>query len=302
MIIYKATNIINGKCYIGQTIRSLKDRINQHIIVKNNKSRTYFHNTLNKHGIESFIWEVIEECDSKEELDEMEFHYIKQYKSYWKDNGYNLTHGGDGRYDFITSEETRKKLSIANKGKKRSKETRKKLSISKMGDKNSFYGKHHSEETKRKISEALKGENNPNYGKKLSEEHKKSISETLKGRKLSEETKRKISEAGKGRTFLPETIEKFKLLNSGKNNPMYGHKYTKEELEERSKKKWIAYHKDGRKEVIKVMSLWCKEKNISRSTIKRTLKTRKYCKRGWKIEKWVILVKAEHLKGKYLEV
>ena len=40
MIIYKATNIINGKCYIGQTIRSLKDRINQHIIVKNNKSRT----------------------------------------------------------------------------------------------------------------------------------------------------------------------------------------------------------------------------------------------------------------------
>ena len=76
------------------------------------------------------------------------------------------------------SEETRKKLSEANKGKQ-------------LGKDNQFYGKKHSEETKKKMAEA-------NKGKKMSEESKKKNSEAHIGKHPSEETKKKLREAKKG--------------------------------------------------------------------------------------------------------
>ena len=96
------------------------------------------------------------------------------------------------------SEESRKKISEANKGKHLSEDTRKKLSESLNGENNPMFGKHHSEETRKKMSEATKG-------KHLSEETRKKISEKLKGEKCyifgkhhSEETRKKIGEARKG--------------------------------------------------------------------------------------------------------
>jgi hypothetical protein len=88
---------------------------------------------------------------------------------------YNKTDGGEGVSGRIQSDETRKKISDSNKGKRR--------------------GKKHSEESKRKISEARKG-------KPRSEETKRKMSESTKGRKgkpHSEETKRKISERKKSK-------------------------------------------------------------------------------------------------------
>jgi hypothetical protein len=75
----------------------------------------------------------------------------------------NKTYGGDGISGYVFSEETKKKLSEAHKGKT------------------------HSEESKRKMSEV-------NKGKTLSEEHKRKISEAKKGKTFSEESKRKMSE------------------------------------------------------------------------------------------------------------
>ena len=87
-------------------------------------------------------------------------------------------------------------------GKHRSEETKKKLSEANKGEKNPFYGKHHTEESKKKLSEANKGKHlgkdNPFYGKRHSDELKKKLSEINKGKKLSEETKKKLSEAKKG--------------------------------------------------------------------------------------------------------
>lgn len=86
------------------------------------------------------------------------------------------------------SEEAKKKVSEALKGKKRapcSEETKKKISEANKGKNKgnqAFKGKHHSEETKRKLSEANKGKNNAFYGKQHSEETKKKLSEALKGR------------------------------------------------------------------------------------------------------------------------
>ena len=86
------------------------------------------------------------------------------------------------------SEETKRKMSLAQKGKHRdpcSEETKQKLREINLGKKL-------SEETKKKISEAISGEKNGNYGKKFSDEHKKKLSEAKKGKKLSSKHRQKI--------------------------------------------------------------------------------------------------------------
>lgn len=83
----------------------------------------------------------------------------------------------------------------------------------KIGEANK--GKTHSEETKRKLSEASKGNQNCK-GNKLSEEQKRKLSEINKGKVLSEETKRKISESNKGRKMSEEHKKKLCELRTGK--------------------------------------------------------------------------------------
>ncbi len=155
MIIYKATNTNNGKCYIGQTINSLKQRVIGHKHGSSSKGYTYhFYNAIRKYGWDNFIWEVIDDtCQTKDELDEMEFHYIKQYNSL--DDGYNLTEGGD--INPMSNPDTRKKASITKTGTTRSVESRKKQSNTMQGEGNHFYGKSHSDESRRKISENTQG-------------------------------------------------------------------------------------------------------------------------------------------------
>lgn len=109
----------------------------------------HFHSAIKKYGPESFSWEILCECLSKDELDEKEKYYIKKYDTIGP-KGYNLTVGGEGSWGFKHSRETIKKLSDMNKGKVVTEETRKKMS-------NSFTGRKHSEETKRKMSESRKG-------------------------------------------------------------------------------------------------------------------------------------------------
>lgn len=89
-IIYKITNKVNGKSYIGQTRYTLEFRWRQHIHKKDN---TYFHNAIKKYGFENFTLEILEECPVSN-LNEREIFYIAKYNTF-KD-GYNLTIGGDG--------------------------------------------------------------------------------------------------------------------------------------------------------------------------------------------------------------
>jgi len=100
-IIYKCTNIVNGKIYIGQTINTLEKRIIGHIHNIKHKSN-YFHNALNKYGQKNFIWEIIDEAFSKDELDLKEIRWIKYYNSFGE-NGYNLTSGGSDNFKVSKS-------------------------------------------------------------------------------------------------------------------------------------------------------------------------------------------------------
>ena len=136
-IIYKVTCLVNSKVYIGQTIYSLDRRRRCHLerLNKEVKYRPMFHKALLKHGIENFTWEIIERCETKLELDEMEFHYIMQYDSF--KNGYNMTMGGEGTVGRKQTEASKKLISLHKKGKKMSEATKLKWALQRRGVKKS---------------------------------------------------------------------------------------------------------------------------------------------------------------------
>jgi len=162
-VIYKATNKVNGKVYIGQTIVGLAKRKEGHVNDSlANRDNNYFHNAISRYGKDNFTWEVLEKCCSKQELDEMEFHYIKQFDSF--ENGYNLTLGGGGMLGYKITEEHRENLSKSHMGYKHTKQQRAKIS-------KALTGRSCSVETRKKLSVAKIGSKNPMYGKTGKDSH-----------------------------------------------------------------------------------------------------------------------------------
>lgn len=101
-IVYRATNKINGKMYIGITCRKLKERIKDHVYEAQNKNcTTYnvpFKRAIRKYGINNFDFDVLEENISEQQISEKEIYYIKKFNTYCmyaNSNGYNATTGGE---------------------------------------------------------------------------------------------------------------------------------------------------------------------------------------------------------------
>lgn len=125
MIIYKITNKINGKIYIGQTVNTLNHRWNQHIRETFSiKKRTYFHNAIAKYGVDAFIVEVIEEVDTVEKMNEREVYWISFYQSNDKRYGYNIDAGG---HNSRRAESTKQKIGETTKEKWQNPEMRQKM-------------------------------------------------------------------------------------------------------------------------------------------------------------------------------
>ena len=105
--IYKITNQINGKVYIGQS-NDIQRRWQEH---KNPSkflsSKKKLYEAFKEYGIENFSFEVLEEC-SREELDEKEIYYIEYYDSF--NDGYNLTTGGQGNNFRKTNKDITKEI------------------------------------------------------------------------------------------------------------------------------------------------------------------------------------------------
>ena len=81
MIIYKATNKHNGKCYIGQTVFTLSERRSQHLREAQSGKGFRFHAAIRKYGEDAFLWEVIDEADDPIVLSQLEGYWIEFYNS-----------------------------------------------------------------------------------------------------------------------------------------------------------------------------------------------------------------------------
>jgi len=125
--VYKITNTINNKVYIGQTTKSISERFSQHkytaqrIVTDPNlpKDNRRFHMpiaiAMAKHGIENFNIEIVEECHP-EQLDEKEIYWIQFYQSYDMKFGYNATLGGSLTKNYITKEKADEIIRKFNEG------------------------------------------------------------------------------------------------------------------------------------------------------------------------------------------
>lgn len=112
--IYKITNTLNGKAYVGKTRQSFKRRITEHKR-DSSKGRPGIDAAIAKYGWANFTAEIIEVCPV-EMLNEREIYWIKKLGTKVP-NGYNITDGGDGGRGHSPSAETRAKLSKALKGR-----------------------------------------------------------------------------------------------------------------------------------------------------------------------------------------
>lgn len=194
-IVYKITNNLNGKCYIGQTYNHINKRIRKHISCSLNNPKCKIDKTIAKYDYINFKYEIIDFADSLNELNEKEIYWIKFYNSLVP-NGYNLSSGGR---NHITTNDTKEKLRFINKGKIVSDETKQKIIKSTTGNNNHFFGKKHSDESKKKMSMYQKG-------KIISLESRKKMSLSQKGRIHSEETKKKMSLSAKNKPLKEKQI------------------------------------------------------------------------------------------------
>ena len=141
-VIYKITNIINNKIYIGQTI-NLKNRIKDYKNKKPNKAKNKYHMiyVINKFKFENFEFTIIDSADSKEELLKKEIYYISKFDSTNEKIGYNRKAGGKGG---CMNKKSKKKMSISSTGHKHTEATKIKKSKSILVYKNNkvykYYG------------------------------------------------------------------------------------------------------------------------------------------------------------------
>ena len=202
----------SGKSYIGQTIRSIHKRLEEHETGKSKDCRGIY-NAIQKHGWDNFEkdWYYCPDDDlnKHEEL-------MVEVLATLVPGGYNLKEGG-GNHGKM-SEETKQKMSESKKGEKHP-------MYGKTCDKCCWYGKTHTEETKQKMSEARLGEKNPFYGKTHTEETKQKMSESLNGKTHTDDAKQKMSEARlgeknhmSGKTHTEETKQKMNEATRGDKN------------------------------------------------------------------------------------
>ena len=162
-IVYKITNIINGKIYIGQTSKDIVTRFKQHC-TKASKV-PYLRNAIQKYGKHNFRIEQLGTTDIESEVDQLEQHYISIYKSTNHEFGYNISTGGD--HGIL--------------GLKRSNETKAKMRAKRVG-KTPMKGKLHNDTSKLKMSNSRRGKIPWNKGISTSDDVKFKISLSLKNR------------------------------------------------------------------------------------------------------------------------
>lgn len=189
-IIYKATNKINDKLYIGQTKNKLQRRIKEH---ERSLGKSVFHSAIEKYGKENFQWSVVGMCFTLEDANRLEESFIKRLKTHVSEHGYNIQLGGRNHSGYTHTEETKKQMSESRKG----------VPV-------------HSKEHKEKLRERMSGKGNPMFGKRVihTAAAREKMSKANKGKILSDSTKHKISKSRRGTTLSDSTKQKISKHSS----------------------------------------------------------------------------------------
>lgn len=183
--IYTITNSVNDKVYYGQTKSNPPShRWNRHKYSTKKHCNVPIHCAMRLHGIEKFKFEIVCSCDTLDELNKKEMEVISTNNSYCP-NGYNIMKGGD---NFERTEEHRKKIGDALRGKTRTVEHCQAISIARKGVKRGPFTQEHKD----KISQSHKGKKKPQ-----TTEHSEKIRQSRIGTKQSPETKEKQRQARK---------------------------------------------------------------------------------------------------------
>ena len=117
-IVYRITNKINGKSYIGQTVRTLDQRWRSHLSSVNQGSKFRFHSAIRKYGVDNWKLDILFENDDVDLCKKKEEELIALYNLTNNKKGYNATPGGCGGWvvPYEKYEFWRKKQSINNTG------------------------------------------------------------------------------------------------------------------------------------------------------------------------------------------
>ncbi len=214
-VVYKATSIINGKEYVGQTKNNLLKRIKEHL--RPNKKRvSLLSRAIKKYGTENFKWVTIDIAYSREDLDNKEIFWIKFFNTI-APNGYNLTHGGSS---YIFTDEVKKRISIKTKEAMCRPEVREKFlwtNSRKEGYTSPKKGKTHDkiygEEKANRISEKISNTLRTYFSNTKNTEK---LSNTVKEYFKSEENREKTRKATKEAMRSPEVRLKCSLGAKGK--------------------------------------------------------------------------------------
>ena len=138
MVIYKTTNLINGKFYIGKDKFNKENYLGSGLILKH---------AIEKYGITNFKKEIIQECTTQDELNNAEIYWINFYNATNKDIGYNIALGGSGGDTYTNNP------NLEN------------IKLKFTGINNSFYNKKHTKESKELIRKSRLGKKSWNSGK-----------------------------------------------------------------------------------------------------------------------------------------
>lgn len=199
---YKIINLINGKYYYG--IRSV-DKLPDNFYMGSGKN---IKKAIRKYGRENFVKEIIADYSTRHEVNEHE-RLVVTMELVLNENCYNLKTGGDNKFTFKHSEESKQKISEIQTGRSNFKLKGRKL----------------TDEHKHKIKMAKL--NNP-----LSNESRQKIANAVKNRKISDETRKKLSIAALNRTN--EHKSKLSQAQRGEKNHRYGKKHTDEYKKQQS--------------------------------------------------------------------
>ena len=283
MIIYKTTNLLNGRFYIG------KDKFNNPNYLGSGKILS---NAIKCYGKENFKKEILEHCETYEQMSEREVFWINELNSIYP-NGYNIASGGEGG-DTISNHPNKNLIA----------ENHSKWMLENNPTKNRKRSDEEIEKWRKSFGDKSLGENNPMHGRTHAEESKKIMSETRKEwhQNLSDKERdiinKKISDSNKGK----EGYWKGKT-NGGhsqqmkENNPFKGKTHTDEvkrmlsEINSKSKtdehKKNISLNSSQNKQcsingvVYRSVAEAARQLNLSENTVRGRVKNKNF-------KEWII--------------